>query len=82
VTYNNATVPSYWLRWGLVNHFPGLPLNLGLPDLNLPSNWDYRCEPQSPVLRVLEAQASGLWMCTMDLTGSDQCVNRAVFGKL
>jgi hypothetical protein len=33
-----ATVPSYWLIWGLLNSTPRLALNRDLPDLRLPSN--------------------------------------------
>jgi hypothetical protein len=29
-------IPSYWLRWGLLNSLPGLTWNYHPPDLSLP----------------------------------------------
>jgi hypothetical protein len=36
-----------WLFWrwrGLTNDLDQLDLNFDLPNLSLPSSWDYRCE--------------------------------------
>jgi hypothetical protein len=34
----------FW-TWGLANYLPGL--NRDLPELSLPSSWDYMCEQQA-----------------------------------
>jgi hypothetical protein len=39
---------SYFGDRGLTNYLLGLALNHNLPDLSLPSSYDYRCEPPVP----------------------------------
>jgi hypothetical protein len=41
----SATIPNYWLRWGLLNCFSGLVLNCDPSDFHLLSCWDCRHEP-------------------------------------
>jgi hypothetical protein len=48
----------FW-RWGLSNHLLRLASNLDLPDLSLPTLWDYRREPLLPasVKALLKSKA-------------------------
>jgi hypothetical protein len=43
-----STMSSYWLRCGFTNFLLRLTLNCDLPNLCLPSGWEYRCELLPP----------------------------------
>jgi hypothetical protein len=47
----------------LLNYLPGLTLNLHPPDLSLPSNKDYRCEPP---LAFFSLEAVSLQVAQLD----------------
>jgi hypothetical protein len=36
------------VEMGLMNFFLRMAFNCDPPELNLPSSWDYRCEPRVP----------------------------------
>jgi hypothetical protein len=50
-------LPSYWIRWDLINFLLRLTMNCNPPNVSLPGRLDYRCE-QSLSSRVLVLKPS------------------------